>query len=294
MNKKIMETPKRGKSIFVASVVAVVIFVAAVLFIIPTVYENCCKTRVYSDLEEKLDDTVLSANVTIMLYEETVEENITSVDLFYTATGVIFDFDEQYYYVLTAAHVVDSDDTSDTLSEGTEAAETIHSYYYILNSDAPSLSEAREASESFLSLEEYCTWFPVAEIEYISENSDIAILKFHSDEEFMSLDLSSIDPGYGDRIIAIGENQSVLEYHYGKITSKNLKMFETDDGRKDQVLYTNAYVIPGFSGGAVLNENMEIAGITVGGGADFRGRFRYGALIPVSTITEEIESWKAQ
>ncbi|MCD8007696.1 MAG: serine protease [Clostridiales bacterium] len=294
MNKRIMETPKREKSISVAAIVAVVIFAAAVLFIIPAVYENCCRTRVYSDLEEKLDDTVLSANVTIMLYEETVEENITSVDLFYTATGVIFDFDEQYYYVLTAAHVVDSDDTSDTLSEGTEAAETSHSYYYILNSDAPSLSEAKEASEAFLSVEEYCTWFPVAEVEYISENSDIAILKFHSDEEFTSLGLASVDPEYGDRIIVIGENQSVLEYHYGKITSKSLKMFETYDGRKDQVLYTNAYEIPGFSGGAVLNENMEIAGITVGGGTDFRGRFRYGALIPVSTMTEEIESWKAQ
>ncbi len=262
-----------------------IVLAAAVLVIIPSVYEHLCKTRVYSDLEENLDDTIVSANIIIVLYEVTEETNITDTSISYPATGVIFDRDEQYYYVLTAAHVVDSEDEEETNTNRT---------YYILHANAPSLSEASKASEDHLELDEYCELLPLAEIEYISEDHDIAILKFQSGEELATLSLASEDSVYGDRIITVGKTDASLEYHYGKITSRTQKTFATDDGRSDQVLYTNAYDAPGYSGGAILNENMEIAGITVGGGTDFLGHFRYGAFLPVSTIADEMNLWKAQ
>ena len=59
------------------------------------------------------------------------------------------------------------------------------------------------------------------------------------------------------------------------------------------VIRHNAYVSPGSSGSAVLDEKMELVGICIGGGTDFLGRFKYGAMIPVDQINTAIKEWNS-
>ncbi|MGN0480449.1 MAG: hypothetical protein ACI4EV_02670 [Lachnospiraceae bacterium] len=42
----------------------------------------------------------------------------------------------------------------------------------------------------------------------------------------------------------------------------------------DKAIYHNAYIVPGFSGGAVLNEHMDVAGISIGGGREIENEYR--------------------
>ena len=55
----------------------------------------------------------------------------------------------------------------------------------------------------------------------------------------------------------------------------------------------SAYMHAGSSGGAALNEDMKLAGITPGGFYSADGKnFRSGTLIPVSEIRLCLEEWK--
>ena len=72
--------------------------------------------------------------------------------------------------------------------------------------------------------------------------------------------------------------------------SNKLTKFATDDGQSENdVLRHNAYVAPGSSGGAVINNEMKVVGINIGGGTDIFGRFKYGVLIPCVQIQTLID-----
>ena len=56
-----------------------------------------------------------------------------------------------------------------------------------------------------------------------------------------------------------------------------------------------AYMQVGSSGGAVLDENMKLVGITPGASLSLDGKdFYYGVMIPVSEIRICLDEWKKQ
>lgn len=59
-----------------------------------------------------------------------------------------------------------------------------------------------------------------------------------------------------------------------------------------KILKINAYVAPGNSGGVVLNSDMEIVGIVIGGGTDLLGRFKCGYMVPCDLILEFLNDCK--
>jgi hypothetical protein len=57
----------------------------------------------------------------------------------------------------------------------------------------------------------------------------------------------------------------------------------------------SAYINVGSSGGAAINERMQLAGTTPGGSYSLDGKdFHYGVLIPVSEIRLCLADWDGQ
>lgn len=109
------------------------------------------------------------------------------------------------------------------------------------------------------------------------------------------MEIANNEVHYGDKLVAFGSSAlSGSDISYGKVVSKVYKTFDSHDGRNpDKVLFHNAYIVEGASGGAVLNEDFDIAGITIGGGTDFIGRFKSGAFIPSGILKKVIQEWDA-
>jgi S1-C subfamily serine protease len=78
---------------------------------------------------------------------------------------------------------------------------------------------------------------------------------------------------------------------YGKVTS-GIEKFGELQGYPSNAMKHTAYIHSGSSGGAALNEQMQLCGITPGGSYSPDGKdFRYGVLIPVSEIRLCLEDW---
>lgn len=247
------------------------------VFIYPSIYENQCKTRYYDVFEKKITDDILNGNITIVKYEEKIEsENVTSFSYSVGASGVVFDSDGDIYYALTAYHVVRDFQNAD---------------YIVMPYGTPTYLEYSKSSESHISSEMYYGQFEKATIVFSDEEYDLAVISFKSKEPLNVISISDINPSYNEKIVIIGnpEGERFLR-SFGVITSKDYYMFKS----KDELLPVNtfkhnAYETYGSSGSAVLNEEMKIVGINIGGGTNFMNRFKYGVMVPCELIHEFLE-----
>ncbi len=250
---------------FIAITAAVV---TIVLFIYPTVYENDCKTRVYADLESKLDYNVMNANICIVQCKKTsLGGNTEEYTYSEGASGVIYEKKDNKYYALTAYHVV----------AGLDSVQFIVQPY-----GAESYEDSKKASLREISLIDYYNTFPKGNVEYYDKDSDLAIVSFKSDKDLGVLKLSAENLQKGDKIAVISNPEGIrFSKTYGNITSDVIIDFDAaGSSDTNKIQCHSAYIAPGSSGSVVLNENMEIAGINIGGGTDFKGRFKYGAMVP--------------
>ena len=259
--------------IFIA---VVLIMVTAALFVIPNLYENDCKTRVYEDLEKRMD-SVLSANICIVRREEATHGNVTEYSFSTGASGVIFDKKQGIYYALTANHVVENNNTS------VKTSFIIQPY-----GSQPYLQDSNS------SLTEYYSKFTTAKVEYSDEKNDLAVISFYTSEDLEVLPIAEADALNGDRIAVVSNPDGKRFVHsFGKILSGEQIVFSAGDGKSDNMaIQHSAYTAPGSSGSAALNENMEIVGINIGGATDFMGRYRYSAMIPRRQIKLFLDNWR--
>lgn len=262
---------KNNNKITITIIVVALILVCVCIFIYPSVYEYQCKTRHFDDFTNKITNDILESNIVIVKQEKTVTENITSISWGVGASGVIFRSDGDTYYALTAYHVVKD-------FQNTE--------YIIMPYGAPTYSEYRKSSESYVSSEMYYEQFEKATIVLIDEEYDLAVISFESKEPLNVLSVSEDNPNTNEKIAVISNPEGErFVYSFGVITSKDYYLFESNDKLLPVNTFThNAYIAPGSSGSAVLNEEMRIVGINIGGGTDFMNRFKYGAIIPCELI----------
>lgn len=256
----------------------------AVVFIVivwPSIYDHQCKNRVYNDMESSLS-SVESSNIRIISVSGNEDEGIG-----YSAgaSGVIFDHNDGRYYALTAYHVINAEDAD---------------HFIVATALTPSFDEYKKGKgiTGHIPQSDYYEMMPEAKVEYQSEKSDLAIISFQSKEELDIVELADNNPRNGDRIAVVG-NPDNTEGHFihsfGKVTSSEEIDFEAGDGQlSNRVLKHSAYEAPGSSGGAVYSEQMQLVGINIGGGTDFFGRFRYGAMIPCEQINECIDEWSKE
>lgn len=248
--------------------VVVTVVVAIALFVYPAVYENDCKTRVYDDLESKLDYNVMNANICIVQCKKTdLGDNTAEYTYSEGSSGVIYEKKDNKYYVLTAYHVI----------AGLDDVQFIVQPY-----GSESYEDSKKTSLREISLIDYYNKFPKGNVEYYDKDSDLAIVSFKSDKDLGVLKLSADNLQKGDKIAVISNPQGVrFSKTYGNITSDVIMDFDAvGSSETNKIQCHSAYIAPGSSGSVVLNENMEIAGINIGGGTDFKGRFKYGAMVP--------------
>lgn len=191
---------------------------------------------------------------------------------------MIFDKKQSRYYALTAYHVVEDVGSSTS--------------YIVQPYGAAPYSQSGQGGKH-LSLEEYYSQFPVAKIEYSDEKNDLAIISFSTVQELGILPIAERDALSSEHIAVISNPDGKRFVHsFGSVVSNDPIAFSAEDGKStNTAIQHNAYTAHGSSGSAVLNENMEIVGINIGGGTDFMGRYRYSAMIPCRQVRLFLDNW---
>jgi len=235
------------------------------------------KDVVYEDMKELFEnENLLSANIGIVSKTETDD----SVSYGEFGSGVIIENKDGYYYALTAAHVVSVENAQFLVfTTNTEMKEETIPGYDDLN---------------ILAQETYESMYP-AEVVYVSDRDDLAVIRFSTGEELSVADIANKDPEKGERILCVGNPQNEwFAISYGTILS-GIEKFGEFQGFPSNGMKHSAYMQVGSSGGAAYNEEMNLAGITPGASLSLDGKdFNYGILIPVSEINLCLEEWKKQ
>ena len=272
-----MSHDKDKSKLYIGILIGFIVLSAAAavftLFIYPSIYENDCKTRVYADLEGKLDNTVMSANICIVQCRKTPLGNGTEEYTYSQgASGVIYEKKDNKYYALTAYHVVEEMDSV---------------RFIVQPYGSSSFEDTNKNAAKEITLIQYYNKFPKGTVEYYDKESYLAIISFKSYKDLGVLNISSDYINDGDRVAVISNPEGVrFSKTYGNIISNVVTDFKVKDSTEtNKIQCHSAYVAPGSSGSAVLNDKTEIVGINIGGGTDFRGRFKYGAMVPCSQVS---------
>ena len=230
--------------------------------------------EIFEDMQAAYDRSgLMPSNIGIV--SKTVTGDSVSYGEF--GSGVIVGKEDGAYYALTAAHVVSGEGVQLLVfTVNTEmAGEEIPGY------DVPVL--LTETYESMLP----------AETVFVSGRDDLAVIRFRTEEELAVVPIAASDPAKGDRIMCIGNPQSDwFAVSYGTVLSDTEKFGEST-GFPSNAMRHSAFMDSGSSGGAAVNERMELDGITPGGSyTPGSGKFRYGVLIPAGEIRLCLEEWK--
>ena len=223
---------------------------------------------------EAVNNKAISAN--ILLINATEE----SASISYSAgqSGVIFKRENEKYYVLTALHGIPIEPESNNVK------------FLVLGYDQPEYKEAG----LHIGLKAYYSQFPEAVLEYYDEAYDLAIISFLSEKEYTVLSIALEQPKHGEPVAAIGNphtgNRNTVTT--GKITSKKPVPFGDEAGKNQHsIIQHSAKSYIGFSGGALLNRNMEIVGINLGAGENIFHQFKAGKSMPCDKILDFLTAW---
>lgn len=270
---KVLERQNKILGFFIRFTFIILLFEIPLIFLGFHIYSNYRANYVDPVMEEKITDDIMSANV-VVTPTTTEEKDGKILRSYYTgASGFIFKREENKYYVFTCYHV----------------AEGFRDYEILIIPD--SIKNYENISSEYDDFREY----PVATLEYINEATDVAILSFTSEYEWPTLKIAKNNPQKGDSLMIIQNPKSQIGViHYGEVTSNRLEKFDCHDGRLPiLVMKHNVHTLGGSSGSAVLNENMEVVGINMGGNAPvLKDNFIYGAMVPADALNSAINNWK--
>lgn len=270
-----------NKKIVLVSIITLCLIIIGCLYfwIIPSKKEKESKERIYLDLKDKVENAKKS--VVGIIPENKEKDGFSHNGI---GSGVIFEKVDNTYYVITAGHVVEEKNDS----------------YKIFTINTKFSGETIKADDNVsfeIPDETYYDSLLSSKIEYISENLDLAIISFKTEEELPILKFETNRLKVGDKIVAIGHPEgNRYATTYGNITSdiKSATMITkgTNNKKTDKVMEHNAYLNFGNSGGVAISENMKIAGINIGGSFNILGYFKNGVMIPSDIVQNTIKEWK--
>ena len=251
-------------------IISIIVVIAIFIFIneiIPIINEN--KSRVFTDMQDKSDSVIRGI---VGIIPESGTSSLSSHNG--VGSGVIFDKIDNTYYVVTAKHVIDVD----------------NSKFKIFTKDTEFSGQTIEADDNVnfeIPNEEYYESLLDGKIEYISDTTDLAILSFEYDGDLTVLTFENNRLSKNDKLMVIGHpdgNRYQISYGYIKSNLKNV--------RGDKVIAHNAYMRQGNSGGVALTENMKIAGINISGSFTLLGHYKAGYMIPYDIVIDNINKWR--
>lgn len=271
---------KNKKTLIVIILLLCLIIIGCLYFwILPAMHAHECKNRVYLELKDKADDIKKSV---VGIIPENKNENGASHNGI--GSGVIFRRNGNTYYVVTAAHVVEKN--------------SLYKIFTINTAFSGKVVEVDDNVNFQIPDDNYYDSLLNSKIEYISENIDLAILSFESDEELPVMEFETNKLQVGDKVIAIGHpegNRYMVTYGTIKsdIKSVTIGTKGTDKKKKDKIVEHDAYLNFGSSGGVLISKNMKIAGINIGGAFSLFGYFDKGFMIPSDIVQNVIDAWNS-
>ena len=249
----------------------VIVSLVASIFLVLMLTLSACGGYDTTLFKEKIDNSgVVECNV--CLIKKIVDGNSSTYSQ--GASGVLYYHTDTTYYLLTAFHIVKDLDKDDSL--------------YIL------LFDEEEYTGGGLSL--YYDSLPIGNVEYGDEKYDLAVVSFTSTRELKTINLSSQTPTYKNKIAAIGNptDHGRNYISFGTITSKEPIPFGDEmDSIQFDVITHSAYVSEGSSGSMLLNEDLELVGINLGGAVNGLGKFIEGKAMPIERIKEFLNDFNS-
>lgn len=254
--------------IIIPIIVIIAIFVV-IKEIIPIINESESKKRIFNGMQAKSDDVIRGI---VGIIPESNMNGLTSHNGF--GSGVIFDKKDNTYYVVTAKHVIDVE----------------NSKFKIFTKDTEFSGQTIKADDNVnfeIPNDDYYKSLLEGKIEYISDTTDLAILSFQYDGNLTILEFENNRLSKNDKVMVIGHpegNRYQITYGYIKSELKNVK--------GDKVIEHNAYMKQGNSGGVALTDNMKIAGINISGSFTLLGHYNAGYMIPYNIVENNIKNWE--
>ncbi len=230
------------------------------------------------DFIEKVKRQALPANIKIVQLNYSTGYNSSSISVSAGASGVIFRKEGNRYFALTALHVI------------SEVRDVDKTQTVVLGYDDMDIEKENMGN----GVADYYLQFPEIKVDFISEKYDLAIISFVSDKEYTVLSLSDEKAKFGDKVATMsnpfGERNIVTA---GRLGSRKVWHYEDEIGTFDYTIINHSAVTSqGSSGSALLNEDMEIVGITLGGNENFFRQFISGMAIPLDQIQLFLNEWK--
>ncbi len=269
---------RKKKTIRLILIVICVLFIS---FFLPAI-----KSFIYqstnNDFFEKVNQYALSANIKIVQQQYVNEGNVSSSSVSAGASGVIIRRENNKYYVLTAEHVI------------RELEDIDKTRIVVIGYDQLDFNDYLSKGGKYQGIEDYYRQFPEAVVEYENEKYDLAIISFISNEDYTVLLISEEIPQHGD-VVASMSNPYVERnmVTVGKVSSRKPVPFGDKAGNMQYpIIKHTATISEGSSGGALLNENLEIVGINLGGAENIFRKFISGMAMPNDRIYTFLEEWE--
>jgi len=231
---------------------------------------------------ENVERNALTANIEIVQLKYTTNGNSSSIAVSVGASGVIIAREGNKYFALTANHVISELDDVDKTE------------ILVMGYDDLDYNDTLNMPGEIKGVANYYKQFPHSVVEYSNVKYDLALISFISDEVYTVLSLAEDIPKYGDKVASMsnpyGKRNIVTA---GKISSKKLWSFNDEAGKTQyQNIKHSAVISEGSSGSALLNENLEIVGINLGGNENIFHKFISGMAMPNDRIRAFLEEWK--
>jgi len=170
-------------------------------------------------------------------------------------SGVIYKSDDNYYYALTNHHVINDD---------------------------------KDCSNQEIYVEDYFSNRYKGVVLYSDVNYDLAIVRFEKKLDLNVLNISSDTATVRESVRSMGNPDSIKNViNDGMINCFSYISLNNDNSKVDfEVIVHSALIDGGSSGGALLDSNNEIIGITFAGVFDKKDNFIVGYAIPCEKIME--------
>ena len=244
-----------------------------ILIVTPSIkpyYNQATNKEFIKDVE----NNALSANIKIVQLKYISGLNSSSIAVSAGASGVIIHKEGNRYFVLTANHVI------------TELEEADRTQIVVMGYDDLDYSDTLNMGGEYVGIANYYLQFPEIIVEHIDEKSDLALISFTSDKVYTVLSLAEDEAKYGDKVASMsnphGKRNIVTA---GRVGSKGFWDYEDRTGKfKYSIIKHSALTSEGSSGSALLNQELELVGITLGGNENLFRQFVSGMAIPNDQI----------
>ena len=260
--------------VILVSVIVILVF----LPLIKPVYHQATNR----ELIESIERNALSANIKIVQLTHETGMNSSSIAVSAGASGVIIRKDGNRYFALTANHVIAALDDADSVQ------------IIVLGYDDLDFKDSLNSGEAYVGIEDYYRQFPEAAVEYADEKSDLALICFTSDKAYSVLSLAENAVKYGGTVASMSNPYGKRnEVTAGTIGSQGFWDYEDKEGKfKYSIIKHSAFISAGSSGSALLNEDLEIVGINLGGKENLLHQFVSGMAITNDQIRAFLEEWR--